>query len=163
MSYNFREKPTTDFFKYLVDKRASEKESRCHQSAQDVLLMIDTTSGMDGYFKKALKFFTKFVKRLNVAATKTEIGMMTFGSRNYNIYLELGKLKFEKDINDKILRTRQSDKYDRYSKTDISGALGFVNKQVRSYEKHLHIAKNKCRSKCLEHLGFNLNMLQIPP
>jgi hypothetical protein len=92
--------------------------------------MIDTTGGMNGYFKKALKFFTKFVKRLNIAATKTDVGLMTFGRNRKHLNMEFGKYKFENDISKKILRTRQTEK--RFSQVDVAGALRMVNKQVRT-------------------------------
>ncbi|CAB4006278.1 Hypothetical predicted protein [Paramuricea clavata] len=110
------------------DKRDSEKESLCQQRSQDVLLMIDTTSGMKPYFNKALKFFTKFVKRLNIAATKTDVGLMTFGRNRKHLNMEFGKYKFENDISKKILKTTQTDKWS--SHVDVAGALHMVNKQI---------------------------------
>ena len=101
----------------------------CHQRPQDVLLMVDTTRDMNGYFKKALKFFTKFVKRLSIAATKTHVGFMTFGRDRKHLNLEMGKKRFEADINRKILNAWQSDKWTRQA--DIAAALRDVNIKVR--------------------------------
>ena len=92
--------------------------------------MIDTTESMIKHFKKALKFFTKFVKRLSIAATKTSVGLITFGRYHRHFNMEFDKYKFESDINRKIMRTRQTDKW--YSRADVAGALHMVNKQVRT-------------------------------
>lgn len=116
------------FKNIILDKRSSEEESLCHQRSQDVLLMIDTTREMNSYFKKALKFFTKFVKRLSIAATKTHVGLMTFGRNRRHLNLELGKKKFEADINRKILDVWQSDKWARQA--NIAAALREVNIKV---------------------------------
>ena len=83
---------------------------------------------MNPYFKKALKFFTKFVKKLSIAATKTHVGLMTFGRNRRRIDMELGEKKFEADINRKILNTWQSDKWTRQS--NAAAALREVNKKV---------------------------------
>ena len=112
----------------LLDKRETEEESACQQRSQDVLLMIDTTRSMNGYFKKTLKFFTKFVKKLRIAATKTDVGLMTFGRSRKHLNLKLGKLSFENDVNRRILKTRQSDEW--ASRADVASALKMVNKEV---------------------------------
>jgi hypothetical protein len=90
--------------------------------------MIDTTRDMNGYFERTLKFFTKFVKKLSIAATKTDVGLMTFGRSRKHLNLKLGKLSFENDINRKILSIRQSDRWER--RADIASALKKVNREV---------------------------------
>ena len=91
--------------------------------------MIDTTKEMSKYFRKTLRFFSKIVKRLDIAATRTEIGLMAFGERRNDIKIPMGSLKFEQDIDYKISSISQSERWRNF--VDIASALKKVNEQVK--------------------------------
>ena len=91
--------------------------------------MIDMSMGMRDYYDRANKFFRKVVGKLNLAATNTHVGLLTFGSKyDTKIRFEIGKYRFGHDIIRRMTRIKLRRRPSNI--VDIGNALKIVNKQV---------------------------------